>query len=165
MSRVRVPHRPPSKNSPGFSQSGLNPGFLLQIDPPTTTIYDFLSSRAGSLEEKGFLSKGSVFRIENPLFLASSTVYAVNSYRSLAGNLRKLVDFQFEVFTVPEAVSLSYQPSDLRGCCGGEVVSPLRRLNRNADIAAGCDVREMLRFLRCISRLSVEIRELAVYSR
>ena len=44
---------------------------------------------------------------------ASSTVCAVNSYRSPAGNLRQLEDFQFEVFTVQEAVSLSYQPSDL----------------------------------------------------
>jgi hypothetical protein len=46
-------------------------------------------------------------------FYASSTVYAVNSYLFLAGNLRKLEDFQFEVFTVSKAVCLSYQPSDL----------------------------------------------------
>ena len=45
-------------------------------------------------------------------FFASSTVYAVNSYCFLAGNLRKLVDFQFEVFAVSEAVSLPCQPSD-----------------------------------------------------
>ena len=51
-------------------------------------------------------------------FFASSTVCAVNSYCFLAGNLRQLEDFQFEVFAVPEAVSLSYQPSDL-------VVEPL----------------------------------------
>ena len=45
---------------------------------------------------------------------ALSTVYAVNSYRSLAGNLRQLVDFQFEVFTVSEAVSLPYQQSEMQ---------------------------------------------------
>ena len=44
---------------------------------------------------------------------ASSTVCAVNSQLFLAGNLRQLEDFQFEVFTVSEAVCLPYQPSDL----------------------------------------------------
>ena len=51
--------------------------------------------------------------VYHPIFFASSTVYAVNSYLFLAGNLRKLENFQFEVFTVPKAVCLSYQPSDL----------------------------------------------------
>ena len=58
-------------------------------------------------------ARGDGIPVKNRHFLASSTVCAVNSYCFLAGNLRKLVDFQFEVFTVPKAVCLSCQPSDL----------------------------------------------------
>ena len=55
----------------------------------------------------------NVVIVAAPKKFASSTVYAVNSYLFLAGNLRKLEDFQFEVFTVPKTAGLSDQPSDL----------------------------------------------------
>ena len=81
---------------------------------------DALDSKSGSLWECGFKSHLRyhpfvIFTLKTAFFsfFASSSVCDKSSYRFLARNFRQLIDFQFEVLTVSEAVSLFYQPSDL----------------------------------------------------
>ena len=65
---------------------------------------------------------------------ADGTVHVADgcSSRGLfhAGNLGQLEDFQFQILTIPEAVSLPNQPSDLvvetfRGCVGQMMKCPV----------------------------------------
>ena len=63
---AKIVTTPPVTISPGFSQSKLSPGFLLQLVPDIPTTYDFSLPRIETDSEAGSSIKMRVFHIKNP---------------------------------------------------------------------------------------------------